>query len=413
MGGAEYEIKEVTNRLGDKPPHLPMGYNTTQRETETKLTLTQEENEIIKRCGGKFDFDMITYRFNSSWPKEEKIGNINIFRVGLGKNSKEYYGRPLAKIFYIFQAMRLARKLHRQHRYSLTWSMMAAYAGAASLFFKYLNPRIPFFLTLEEGDPEKHILNRVGFLYPLWTQIFKKADYIQAESNFLAEFGKRHGAKAPVEVIPNGVDILRFTKDFSAKELAQLRQELNLSPKDKIIITTSRLVPKNAVDILIKAIAEIKIKFPNTKCLILGSGKDEQELKKLRKTLELEKEVIFAGEIPQLEIPKYLKISDIFVRASRSEGMGNSFIEAMAAGLPIIGTNVGGIPDFLHERETGLFVRVDDHQDLAEKILLLLQDENLRQKLIRQGKDLAISHYSWDKIAQRLGEIFNGFCLPR
>ena len=375
MGGAEYEIKEVTDRLGDK-----------------------------------FAFDMITYRFNSGWPQEEKIGNINIFRVGQGKNSLEYYGRPLAKIIYVFQALWLAKKLHRQCRYSLTWAMMAAYAGAAALFFKYLNPKTPFLLTLEEGDPENHILNRVGILYPLWSQIFKKADYVQAESNFLAEFGKRHGAKAPVEVIPNGVDVSRFTQNFPAEELNKIRRQWQLRPEDKIIITTSRLVSKNAIDVLLKSIAEIKTKATDIKCLILGSGKDEQELKKLRKILGLEKEIIFAGEIPQQEIPKYLKISDVFVRASRSEGMGNSFIEAMAAGVPIIGTNVGGIPDFLQDHETGLFVKVDDPKDLAEKILLLLQDDDLRQKIVRQGRGLVVNHYSWDKIAQRLGEILNNFC---
>lgn len=375
MGGAEYEIREVTDRLGSR-----------------------------------FDFDMITYRFDSSWLKEEKIGNINIFRVGRGKNSKEYYGRPLAKILFAFQSVWKATRLHREHHYCLTWAMMAAYAGAAGLFFKWLRPKTPFLLTLEEGDSEEHILNRVGLFYPLWRQIFKKADYVQAESNFLAGFGKRHGAKAPVEVIPNGVDVPRFTQEFPAEESVKLRQQLNISPENKVIITTSRLVHKNAIDILIKSIAEIRPKFPNIKCLLLGIGKDEQMLKDLQKNLGLEKEVIFIGEVPHREVPRYLKIADIFVRASRSEGMGNSFIEAMASGLPIIGTDVGGIPDFLRERETGLFTKVDDPKDLAEKILLLLRDENLRQKLILQGKNLAINHYSWDKIAQRLGEVFVSFC---
>lgn len=375
MGGAEYEIREITDRLGDR-----------------------------------FNFDMVTYRFDSSWPKEEKIGNINIFRVGRGKKSEGYYGRPFAKILFVFQAAWKATKLHRRHHYCLTWAMMAAYAGAAALFFKWLHPKTTFLLTLEEGDSEEYILNRVGLFYPLWRQIFKKADYVQAESKFLAGFGRRHGAKAPVEVIPNGVDVRRFTQEFPAEESTKLRQQLNIASEDKIIITTSRLVPKNAIDVLLKSIAEVRSKFPNIKCLLLGIGKDEQMLKDLQKKLGLEKEIIFAGEIPHREIPRYLKISDIFVRASRSEGMGNSFIEAMAAGLPIIGTDVGGIPDFLRDRETGLFVEVDDHQDLAQKILLLLQDENLRQKLIRQSKDLAISHYSWDRIAQRLGEIFTNLC---
>lgn len=371
MGGAEFAIKEVADRVGDR-----------------------------------FDFDLICYRFDSSWPRYEKIGNISVYRVGRGKNSKEYYGRPVAKALYVLQAARLAKKLHRRHNYSLNWGMMAAYAGMAALFFKWLAPEVPFLLTLQEGDPEEYILKRVGPYYPLWKKIFRKADYIQAISNFLADFGKRHGAKCPVEVVPNGVDVSVFTQEHLADELQRLRDGLELKSGDKVVITTSRLVPKNSVDILIKAMAEVKKSSPSIKCLILGIGKDEEMLKRLARDLDLEKEVLFLGNIEHKNMSKYLKISDVFVRASRSEGLGNSFIEAMAAGLPIIGTNVGGIPDFLRDGETGLFTRVEDENDLAEKILLLFRDDGLKQKLIRQGRDLAIHDYSWGEIARRMAVIF-------
>lgn len=371
MGGAEFAIKEVADRVGDK-----------------------------------FDFDLICYRFDSLWPREEKIGNVNIYRVGRGKDSKEYYGRPVAKASYVLQAAWLAHKLNRKRSYSLAWGMMAAYAGMAALFFKRLNPRVPFLLTLQEGDPEEHILKRVGPYYPLWKKIFQRADYIQAISNFLSAFGKKYGAKCPIEVVPNGVDVSIFTREYAPQELQKLRDELGLKPQDKVVITTSRLVPKNAVDILIKATAEAKKSLPSIKCLILGIGKDEEMLKNLSRELQLEREVTFLGNVVHKDMAKYLNISDVFIRASRSEGLGNSFIEAMAAGLPIVGTNVGGIPDFLRDRETGLFAKVEDEKDLAEKILLLLRDESLRQKLIRRGKDVALRDYSWDIVAEQMGNIF-------
>ncbi|MBI2055400.1 MAG: glycosyltransferase family 4 protein [Candidatus Sungbacteria bacterium] len=375
MGGAEFAIKEVADRIGDR-----------------------------------FDFNLICYRFDSSWPRTEKIGNINIYRVGQGKDTKEYYGRAAAKALYVLEAARLARRLHKEKHYSLIWGMMAAYAGMAALFFKWLNPRVPFLLTLQEGDPEERILKRVGPYYPLWKKIFRKADYIQAISKYLADFGRRHGAKCPVEVVPNGVDVSIFTREYPADELQRLRGVLGMAPQDKVVITTSRLVPKNSVDILIKSTAEVKKSLPNIKCLILGIGKDEAALKNLTRKLGLEKEVFFLGNVLHGDMAKYLKISDVFVRASRSEGLGNSFLEAMAAGLPVIGTNVGGIPDFLRDGETGLFVRVEDEKDLAEKILLLLRDESLRQKLIRQGKEMAIRDYSWDEVARRMEIIFSRLC---
>lgn len=377
MGGAEFAIKEVADRIGDQ-----------------------------------FDFDLIGYRFDSSWPREEKIGNVNIYRVGRGKDPKEYYGRPVAKALYVMQAARLAGKLHRRRSYTLAWGMMAAYGGMAALFFKWLNPRVPFLLTLQEGDPEGHILKRVGLYYPLWKKIFRRADFIQAISRYLADFGRRHGAKCAIEIVPNGVDISIFTREYPADELNKIRAELKIAPGDKVVITTSRLVSKNSVDVLIKSIAEVKKSLPSVRCLILGIGKDEEMLKNLTRELQVEQEVIFLGNVLHKDMAKYLKISDIFVRASRSEGLGNSFIEAMAAGLPIIGTNVGGIPDFLRDRETGLFAKVEDEKDLAEKITLLLRDNDLRQKLIRQGKETAVRDYSWDIVAGRMGKILKNLAEP-
>ena len=101
-------------------------------------------------------------------------------------------------------------------------------------------------------------------------------------------------------------------------------------------------------------------------------------------------------------MPAYLWMSDIFIRPSLSEGMGNSFIEAMAAGVPIIGTRVGGIPDFLVDGETGLFCEVRDSQSIADKINILLSDEALRQSLIANGRKIVSEKYNWDGIAGRM-----------
>ena len=95
----------------------------------------------------------------------------------------------------------------------------------------------------------------------------------------------------------------------------------------------------------------------NVKLLIVGDGPLRENLKFKIKNLKLENKIELLGEVSPDKVPQYLAEADIFVRPSLSEGLGTAFLEAMAVGLPIIGTPVGGIPDFLKDDETGLFAR--------------------------------------------------------
>lgn len=150
-----------------------------------------------------YEFDLITCQLKSGPPKKEKVGNVNVYRVGFG-------GR-LGKYLYPFFAARLANKLHRRAPYAVAWSIMAAYAGAATMLFLRRQPGVKFLLTLQEGDPIEHIHSRVRYVQGQWRKIFSRADHIQAISNFLAEWAKKEGAKCPIEVIPNGVDLDKFS----------------------------------------------------------------------------------------------------------------------------------------------------------------------------------------------------------
>jgi len=387
VGGAEIAVKEITDRLPSR------------------------------------DFFCFTRRFGNSWPEKEKMGNVGVWRLG-GSNfnttdraHKSYWG----KFVYIFRAWRVAERLHKEKPFEVIWSIMAAYAGLAALLFKLRHPSVPFLLTLQEGDSEKHILKRVGFFYPFWRLIFKKADYIQAISNHLADFGRRHGARCPIEVVSNGVDVDKFQILNPKSQINSNNQNL----KFKTIITTSRLVYKNGIDILIRAVAVIASPDGNSmssdginsakqsqehhdiKLQILGSGSDEEKLKKLAKDLKVEEKIQFLGHIEPEKISEYLKEADIFVRMSRSEGLGNSFLEAMAAGLPVIGTNVGGIPDFLQDGKTGLFANIDDPADCAQKIKQLMENLDLRRRLSENGRKLVEEKYNWNQIADKMGYIFD------
>jgi glycosyltransferase involved in cell wall biosynthesis len=367
VGGAEIAIKEITDRLKHH------------------------------------QFDLITSCFSKNNAKEEKMENIAVYRVGLGMKFDKY----LLPILGFLKA----KKLFKKNKYSLIWSINASQAGLAALFSKMKSPKLPFLLTLQEGSSEQRIFRRRWIVWPLFKLIFKKADYIQTISKHLANFGKKMRAHCPIEVVPNGVNIEKFEKILktSEQERQRLRTELHIKDEEKVIITVSRLALKNAIEDLIQSLKYLSLPV---KLLILGTGFEEKKLSNLSKKLDLENKVLFLGLVPPDEVPKYLAISDVFVRPSISEGLGNVFLEAMAAGVPIIGTPVGGIPDFLKNGETGLFCQVRSPKSIAEAIKKILEDKNLRDKLIENGKKLVEENYSWDNIAVKMNKIFNRLLAP-
>jgi len=355
IGGAEIAIKNITDRISE------------------------------------YDFLLITTRLRKDLKKRERVGNVDVIRVGTG------FWPFFDKICSPFLGAFVARRLMKERNIKLFWCMMVTFTSGAPFLLKILrlNKKIPILLTLQEGDPESHLKYSNFALSGLsWILAMCFADYIQAISVYLKDFAIRMGAKVRIEVIPNGVDI------------GLIRPRAIKSEKKKKIITTSRLVEKNGIDTLIEAVSIVKNKIPDIQCWIIGGGEKEDELKKLTAEHKVTENIVFFGEVLPNEIYNYLTSADVFVRASRSEGLGNSFLEAMGANLPIIGTPVGGIPDFLKDGETGLFVRPDDPQDLAGKIILLLEDSDLYEKISKNGRDLVVDHYSWESVSRSMLRIF-------
>ncbi len=352
VGGAEVAVKEVTTRLSD------------------------------------IEFDMVTLRFDRSHKSEEKFGNVNIYRVGGPKH------------LFPLTALLKAWSLNRTRNYTHVWSIMANWAGFAGLFFKTLNKRVKFILTLQEGDSLSSIKMKVLLVYPIFKKIFIRADVVQAISNYLADWARSMGRRGGVEVVPNGVDVSKFSG-----ETAEIEDNV-------ILITTSRLVKKNGVGDIIDA---LKLLPERVKLKVIGSGPLDKSLKLKARSLGLESRVKFLGHMEHGEMVGHLRASHIFVRPSLSEGMGNSFIEAMAVGLPVIATPVGGIPDFLSDPDksperhpTGLFVPPQDPKAIARQVERLMKSDRLRETLVTNGKRLAKDKYDWDLIAGEMrSKVFN------
>ncbi len=351
--------------------------------------------EIISRLkNDHFSFDLITARYSPKMPQKEHLDGISVHRVGLGFP-------PLDKLILPFWGAWLGRKLHRQNSYQITHSVQASFGGIAAYFFKKMFPQIPFVLNIQEGKE----LDKQGPHIRFWrNRIIKAADKIVVISKYLKDYAKKAGADSDkIYLVPNGVDLNKFGKEFSYSELDEFRNNLEVKSYEKVIVTLSRLEKKNNVEAVIEAVHKLDNK--DRKLLIIGSGSLEDYLKTKVKAFEIENQVVFVGSIKHEELPKYLAISHVFVRPSISEGLGTAFLEAMAAGVPVIGTNVGGIPDFLKDFETGLFSSTYA-EDIAKKIDLILRDEDLRKKLTDNGRKLVEEKYQWDDIAEEYKQIY-------
>lgn len=338
-----------------------------------------------------FEFEMVTLRFRKDSPAVECIGNVFVHRIG---NSTFLWKR-----WFQIAAFLYAKKLHRAKPFDVVWGMMAHSGGIPSMFFKSRFPNVRYVLTLQEGDPIPYIKRMMFPVWPFFVRVFRKADVVQAISIYLGEWARDMGFQGPLHIIPNGVDIAMFSKIYSKEEKASLFKNLGKKEKDIFLITTSRLVPKNGIADVIKALRFLPENF---KFLILGTGPLEHSLKLLVASYQLQNRVFFLGHIDYTNIPKYLAISDIFTRPSLSEGMGNSFIEAMAAGVPVVGTPVGGIPDFLRHEETGLFCAVHDPKSIAKQSMRLLDDQALRARVIVNAQKMVAERYDWNTIAEQM-----------
>ena len=368
-----------------------------------------------------FEFHLITLRLDKSLPREEKIGNVFVHRIGFVgtvKESADSLKFPLHynKYLYPFLAAWKGLQLSKKNSFSLNWAIMANYSGFGALFFKLLKPKIPFLLTLQEGDPIEYITResfKVGtgsfkipvrfFIYPLFKMIFKKADALQAISHYLADFGKSMGFRGEPRVVPNGVDTRLFTKELTKEERKNTREALGLKESDIALVTTSRLVIKNGVGDVIKALPLLP---ENVKFVIFGEGYMKEELEKLAADLKVSHRTIFKGFITHNDMPKYLKACDIFTRPSLSEGFGNSFIEAMACKLPVIATPVGGIVDFLKDGKTGYFCQPNDPDSIVVAINRYV-DDHYKNRIIEDAYKMALEKYDWDKIVPQMKLIFD------
>jgi phosphatidylinositol alpha-1,6-mannosyltransferase len=205
-------------------------------------------------------------------------------------------------------------------------------------------------------------------------------------------------AKLAMVKIAPGID----TEHFSPRNSKELRESLNLAEK-KVIVCVARLVHRKGQDRLIEVMPEILSSVPNAHLLIVGEGPYRQHLVKRVNQLKIKDDVTFVGRIGYEQLPEYICVGDLFAMPSRSrfwglevEGLGISYLEASACGLPVIAGASGGAPDAVDPGKSGVVVNGVDDVAIAKAVISFLNDPETSKNMGGYGRKWVVEKWRWE-----------------
>jgi len=205
-----------------------------------------------------------------------------------------------------------------------------------------------------------------------------------------------------VQLIPNGVDVTRFTPTHG---------DTSIRGREQVVVCVSKLRYEKGIDVLLQAWCLVHQQAPQAQLIIVGSGYLQIQLECMAKALGIAASVEFTGL--QSDIPTQLHRGSLAVLPSRWEGMPNALLEAMACGLPCVATCVSGSEDIIQHGVNGLLVESEDYQGMAQALLTLLHDPLLTQKYGQAARKTVEGHYSLERVIDRYVELYRRIAEPR
>lgn len=257
--------------------------------------------------------------------------------------------------------------------------------------------KTPYLLSMWGSDvytfPHKSIFHK--YLIKLTTE---KATRLASTSVAMRkEFQEIYPSyKSEISLTPFGVD----TKNFSP----------NTKVKKNSLFTigiAKNLERKYGIEYLIEGFKKFNDKNPKSQLEIIGDGIIKEDFKRLSRKLNLENKIIFHGRINNNKLSNILNTWDVYVIPSLFESFGVSAVEASSCGLPVIGTNVGGLPEVIEDNTTGFIIPSKNPQAISEKLQILFDNVELRVEMGKKGRELVLKNYDWEENVKTMIEIYN------
>ncbi|HVW82854.1 MAG TPA: glycosyltransferase family 4 protein [Candidatus Paceibacterota bacterium] len=348
------------------------------------------------------EFHLITLLFDPKAPREERIGNVHVHRVGLGS-------AYLSKILFIPLAALKARSLDCALHFDAVWSMMT-YMLFPAVFARAVGVKAPRILTLQDGDPYEKVFER-AFIRPFaWILDygFRTTAIVQVISSYLGTWPGKRGYRGPLELIYNGANPKNLKEEYSAEKAGEAAEKLGKKPGDVYLLNASRLVHQKANDVTLRALSLLPQKVH---LVLIGEGDDRPMIESLARELKVENRLHLLGQMDRMEVPNYRNrvFSDIYVTPSRSEGLQLSSLSAMAGRLPLISTQAGGLAEYVWDKkhnpekpETAWVVDVNAPEQIAAAVMDIMSNPEKVERVTETARAMVLESYDWDKIAVQM-----------
>jgi phosphatidylinositol alpha-1,6-mannosyltransferase len=339
--------------------------------------------------------------------RAESAGPLRIFRRGRPLPTLKYWQLPK-----ITAPLLDTLRILRRERIEVTHAGDLYPQGVISVLFKrWLG--VPFLAYCHGEQITQTEPYRFQPILRNW--VYRHADAVVANSDFTRNHLVRIGIPPErIHMLTPGVDCDRFSPRPRNPELVR---QLGIEGK-RVVLTVSRLVPRKGHRAVLQAMARLTGGLHDCVYLIAGEGPEEESLRRMAAELGIQENVIFLGRVSSERLPDIFNLCDVFVMPNYEaaggdiEGFGMVFLEANAAGKPVIGGRSGGSVDAVVDGETGVLVDGTNIDELAGALERLLQDGNLRARLGSAGLARAREHFSWAARAQHLREINRRILCP-
>ncbi len=285
---------------------------------------------------------------------------------------------------YIAQLIRIAGRVdlfHVMANSGWAWHM----CGAPAVWIARLRGT-PVIVNYRGGEAEAFLERQAAWVTPT----LKRAFAVIVPSGYLESIFGRFGVRT--EIVPNVVDLERFSPD-------QARAA------GRHLVVTRNLEDIYDIPTALRAFAQVRRVFPDATLTIAGSGPQRDALQALARTLAIDSAVCFTGRLDNERVADLYRTADVMLNPSTADNMPNSLLEAMASGVPIVSTNVGGIPHLASDRVNALLVAPRDPAAMAQRAVSVLSDPRLAAALRQAGLECA-ARYTWAQVRPRLFAVY-------
>jgi len=336
--------------------------------------------------------DLVTSSTDSF--REQRFSeNIKIYFLDINKKGDLHSQSMKDLLVYSWKAFWFAKKLKKKKRYDLVHAFFSVPCGFIAMLLG-----LPFVVSLRGSDvpfySRKYMLLDIFIFQWLNKIIWKKADRVIANSSDLKELAERTYSKKEIEIIPNGINIKEFKP---GKKQSKYEGKIG-------VISTSRLIPRKGVILLLEAFNNLAQKFDNIQLILVGSGNQKESLRNFVNVNGLRKRVVFRGVVSHEEMVQEYDNSDVFVLPSFNEGMSNSLLEALACGLAIVATDTGGARDLVDD-DNGLIIGKGSVKEIEGALELIFENKEKLTLMKASSRKKALD-MNWDKVADKYLKVY-------